>query len=137
MRNLKCFLMIILMAVFTAGYAQSNNNMSNNKTDFNDPAKPVMVPQSAPTFTIRLKSNPTTGYSWFLKSYDAKYIKPVDHKFIPPQRRMMGAAGYQEWVFTATPAAFKNSVTTHIRLVYMRPWEKKFVQDARFKIITK
>lgn len=135
--HFKSSLLIIWMAVSIVAHAQINQDDSNNKTDFNDPAKPIVVQKTQPEFTVRLKSNPTTGYSWFLKTYDAKYLKPIDHKFIPPQRRMPGAAGYQEWVFAATPAAFKQTITTHVRLVYRRPWEKKTVQDVTFKVIAK
>lgn len=135
---LKNLLLVIWMAVCTAGYAQNNTDNLNNKIAFSNPAKPIVVQKSSPTFIILLQSNPTTGYSWFLKGYNAKYIKVVTHKFIPPQRRMMGAPGYQQWVFAVTPVAFKQAVTTSIRLVYMRPWEKtKPAQDVTFKVIAK
>jgi inhibitor of cysteine peptidase len=109
---------------------------------FTDPNTPIIVEQSNPTFTITLKSNPTTGYSWSLKGkgYDEKLISLVSHKFYPPTNKtMVGVPGYEEWIFKANPSSFTASQTTKttIALVYIRPWEKQVnqnTQSTNFKV---
>lgn len=104
--------------------------------DITDPSKPIIVNRSNPTFTIIVKSNPTTGYSWTIKNYDPNLISPVSHKFIPPENnKLMGAPGYEEWTFKIQPANFITSQTTNIVLAYMRPWEKQDLLTTNFKVI--
>ncbi len=103
---------------------------------FTDPNTPIIVEQSNPTFTITLKSNPTTGYSWSLKDkgYDEKLISLVSHKFYPPTNKtLVGAPGYEEWIFKVNPSSFTASQTTKttIALVYIRPWEKPINQNTQ------
>jgi inhibitor of cysteine peptidase len=113
---------------------------------FTDPNAPIIVEQSNPTFTITLESNPTTGYSWSLKDkgYDEKLISLVNHKFYPPTNKtLVGAPGYEEWIFKVNPSSFTASQTTTsqtttsqttkttIALVYIRPWEKQINQNTQ------
>lgn len=84
----------------------------------------VMVPSDHPQVVIQLKSNPTTGYSWFLREYDGNLITPVKHAFEPnSNRKLMGAPGYETWTFHVKPAGFKVPQQTTLRFVYTRPWE--------------
>lgn len=76
-------------------------------------------------FTVKLKSNPTTGYTWFLNSYDANLLQVLHHQFeAPTNKRLVGAPGYELWVFRAKPAMLATQQKTAIRFVYARPWEK-------------
>ncbi|HLB58345.1 MAG TPA: protease inhibitor I42 family protein, partial [Gammaproteobacteria bacterium] len=44
--------------------------------------KPAIVLTSTqPEFVIKLKSNATTGYSWFLRKYDPHFVRPVKHVY--------------------------------------------------------
>jgi len=83
----------------------------------------IIVTKDQPQFIIHLKSNPTTGYNWFLRDYDAKLITPIKHKYEAPNTKMMGASGYDIWIFSVKPAAFVVPQITQIRFVYTRPWE--------------
>jgi inhibitor of cysteine peptidase len=83
----------------------------------------IIVTKDQPQFVIHLKSNPTTGYNWFLREYDAKLITPVKHKYQAPNTKMMGASGYDVWIFSVKPAAFVVPQMTQIRFSYARPWE--------------
>ena len=74
-------------------------------------------------YTIQLKSNPTTGYSWFITYYDHKLLTLRDHKYVPPKSDLVGAPGYEVWEFVATPEALKAPCVTTIKMVYARPWE--------------
>lgn len=87
--------------------------------------KPVaVVTASNPVFSIKLKSNPTTGYSWYLRRYNTNVLQPVKHSFEPPENsKLLGAPGYEIWTFRVKPDGFKVPMQTKIRFVYARSWE--------------
>ena len=80
-------------------------------------------------FTIKLKSNPTTGYSWYLTSYNANVVQPVKHTFEAPAKKLMGAPGYELWTFKVKPEGFVVPQQTQIQFVYQRPWEAGSSKD--------
>lgn len=97
--------------------APADENMySENKTNI------VVLPKQ-PEFTIKLKSNATTGYSWVLREYDANLISPVKHSYVAGTTGLIGAPGYEYFVFKVKPLAFTVPHETTIRLFYDRPWE--------------
>lgn len=83
----------------------------------------ITVDKKNPTFQIRLKSNPTTGYSWFLREYDHELITPIKSEFEPAKTELVGAPGSQLWVFKVKPGAFTVPSQSIIRLIYARPWQ--------------
>jgi inhibitor of cysteine peptidase len=88
-------------------------------------AKPaVVVTAHQPSFVIQLKSNPTTGYSWFLRDYDDRRIQAVKHVFVASDdKKLVGAPGYEVWTFKVKPAGFVVPQQTMLRFTYARPWE--------------
>jgi|WetSurMetagenome_2_1015567.scaffolds.fasta_scaffold139036_2 inhibitor of cysteine peptidase len=97
----------------------------------------IVVQKSAPTFTILLKSNPTTGFTWILKDYDSKLIQPIGKAYIPSpkSKKLIGGGGYQKFVFTVHPKAFDTPQTTFITLIYARPWNMNSVGINKYKVI--
>ena len=84
----------------------------------------VVITADQPTFTIKLASNPTTGYSWFLREYHPTFLTPVRHQFEPASNRaLMGAPGFELWTFRVKREAFVVPQQTILRFVYIRPWE--------------
>jgi inhibitor of cysteine peptidase len=134
------FLSVFFMSVVS--FAAVNTTNINNKSTINnsitttDPQKPVMVKKSQPVFTIILQSNPTTGFAWSLKNYDVNLIRPVGRVFIPGQRGLIGAGGYEKWTFAVKPAGFIVPQTTSITLIYSRSWELEGAQATNFKVVT-
>lgn len=131
----KCIQILWLGILILAPGICVGDNGDDDEKNFTDPTKSIVVEQSNPTFSITLKSNPSTGYSWSLKSYDEKLISLVSHKFYPPtNKRLVGAPGYEEWIFKVNPSSFTASQTTkatNIALVYIRPWEKQATQNTQ------
>jgi inhibitor of cysteine peptidase len=74
-------------------------------------------------FTIKLKSNRTTGYSWYLREYDPNLLLPEKHSFEAPKERLIGAPGYELWTFQVKPAGFVVPQQTTIRFIYARSWD--------------
>ncbi|HVY53520.1 MAG TPA: protease inhibitor I42 family protein [Gammaproteobacteria bacterium] len=72
-------------------------------------------------FIIKLKSNPTTGFKWSLKQYDPHYLELVRHNFEAPNSKLMGAPGFETWLFETKQ---KNFTNVPIKLIYARAWEK-------------
>ena len=83
-----------------------------------------VVKADQPQFTIKLKSNPTTGYTWLLREYDTQLITPVRHEFVAnKEKKLTGAPGYDFWTFQVKPEAFVVPQQRTIHFVYVRPWE--------------
>jgi predicted secreted protein len=150
-KGFKYLLFGVCLSGVSIGYAAQttdNDNPSNNPTansvnatqqdGFSNPSKPIYVQRNAPQFTLRLQSNPSTGYSWFLEKCDQDLIQVISHKFYSSQSQKIGASGYEEWVFKATPAALIVPRITYITLMYVRPWEADHRQNpTRFTIVIK
>jgi inhibitor of cysteine peptidase len=131
--NLKFSLVIILLVLSNAVFAFAKQSAipiyNQEKTDI------AVAPKQA-QFTLRLKSNPTTGYRWFLREYDEHLVEPVDHHFQVEEnnKKLMGAAGYELWTFRMMPLAFMVPRQTTIQMVYARSWEKNQAEPITFTV---
>lgn len=106
------------------------------KIQFSDPQKAIIVKKSAPVFSIVMQSNPTTGYSWALKNYDPDLIQVVSRHYYPATSGLIGAGGYEKWLFKVKPEGFTVPQVTSIMLIYQRPWEVSGAQVTNFKVVT-
>lgn len=112
----------VLLGVATlyssAGFAQQKEVIT-----YSEDKLAVSVLPEQPQFIVRLKSNPTTGFSWFLSGYNAQLLKPVKQSYLAAtDKKLIGAAGYETWVFEVKPDAFIVPQQTEIHFVYARPW---------------
>ena len=114
---LKC-VMLIAFSMMSLAVKADNVTYSEDKTN-------ITVTVQQPEFVLKLKSNPTTGYSWFLQEYNSNLITPVKHFFQAPAKGLMGAPGFELWTFRVKPAGFAVPQQTTIRMVYARAWESK------------
>ena len=83
------------------------------------------------TVQIKLRSNPTTGYSWALTGkLDEKVLKSNgnEYKVNDHPEGMVGVGGNDTWTFQALAAG-----KTEIVLGYARPWEKDKEPAKTFK----
>ncbi len=83
----------------------------------------IIATSQSPEFTIKLKSNPSTGYVWFLRDYNNNLLTPVKHVYQKPGQEMPGAPGFELWTFRVKPSALTIPQQTVIRFIYARPWE--------------
>lgn len=87
--------------------------------------------QPGDTVRIKLRSNPTTGYSWALTGkLDEKVLKSNgnEYKVNDHPEGMVGVGGNDTWTFQALAAG-----KTEIVLGYARPWEKDKEPAKTFK----
>lgn len=72
------------------------------------------------SFTLRLASNPSTGYRWtWAKPLDNTILELGNESYVAGDPNMPGAAGFQEWRFRAVDGG-----SALVSLKYVRPWEK-------------
>ncbi|MDD5622469.1 MAG: protease inhibitor I42 family protein [Actinomycetota bacterium] len=84
------------------------------------------------TIEIRLESNPTTGYGWFLSDKaDSTIVSVTDPEFIEPKKdkELIGAGGYEIFTIKAI-----SKGKTSIILNYERPWEEGVEPIETFEI---
>jgi inhibitor of cysteine peptidase len=86
-------------------------------------------------FTIELKSNPSTGYSWEMSGTPDKNVAVfVQKEYAHSDSGLVGAPGAEHWSFRAV-----GSGRTTIYFRYVRPWEKseKPANSASYEVVVK
>lgn len=119
---LHAILFLIVSFGAIVGFARMSSN--GNLPIFSEDQSHISVSSKQPGFIIKLKSNPTTGYSWQLKPVDSVFIASSQHQFIAAKTKLIGAPGFEEWTFNLKPTAFSKKQKTTLTFVYARPWEK-------------
>ncbi|WP_052402892.1 protease inhibitor I42 family protein [Methanococcoides methylutens] len=78
---------------------------------------------------LKLKENPTTGYSWNLTVPEG--LKLIGDDFIAPEDEgLVGAGGIHEWKLQA-----ETEGTYEISAIYKRPWENTTGDEDTFSMI--
>jgi inhibitor of cysteine peptidase len=130
------YLAVCSIILISVSFAQSKNKDANI---YSEDKQSIFVTRDQPDFKIKLKSNPTTGFSWFLREYDPSLITAVKHEFQAAEGKvkMIGAPGFEIWSFHMKPAAFTVPQQTTIRMVYTRPWDgSEGSSQLVFRIVT-
>ncbi|MFC2063274.1 protease inhibitor I42 family protein [Chloroflexota bacterium] len=68
--------------------------------------------------TVKLCSNPSTGFQWDYDITIAGVLKEEDHDFEEPKEAIPGAPSVESWTFEAVEEG-----TTEVRFAYNQPWE--------------
>ncbi len=122
--------------VSTAASPQSAKQSTNPASVANNATVVQLAPNNI-TFKVTLKSNPTTGFMWYLVQNNEKMIVPVSAKFSPPtNKNLIGAPGSVTWTFRATPDAFAVPRKITVQLLYARPWQPNSGQPYTITIMT-
>lgn len=116
-------LTINAMAADKVDRQQTSNINVSDSSIYGEDKPNLVITNKNPTFSLRLKSNPSTGYQWFLREYDADLIQPVSQHYVPGDANLIGTPGYDIWTFKVKPAAFSVPQQTVIRLIYARAWQ--------------
>lgn len=114
--NLIAFL---TMALFNHAYAADAARIYDQEN------VAITVTSAQSEFVIKLKANPSTGYTWVLSNYDKALVTPLTHRYEAAQTKLIGAPGFDLWTFRAKPAAFTAGQKSKINFDYVRPWEEK------------
>lgn len=119
----KYFSVAALLLFSIVVFAGTVKAPSASSTTYTQAETNIVVTAALPIFMIKLESNPTTGYAWFLHEYDSELVKPVKHEFKQGDKKLIGAPGYELWTFRITSKGFIVPQQTSIRMSYARPWE--------------
>jgi predicted secreted protein len=68
--------------------------------------------------TVKLCSNPTTGFQWNYEMSGDNALKEEDHDFEEPDGDVVGESGIEVWTFEGTAKG-----TTIVLMEYNQPWE--------------
>lgn len=89
------------------------------------PVQTFTDPESGTTITLRpggklnlkLDSNPTTGYYWYLKDIDASRVDELSERYFadPAPEGITGSGGHQMFVFEALQVGKSNLVLSYER----------------------
>ena len=101
-----------------------------------DPNRAILVKADNPTVRLTLKSNRTTGFSWYVMKYNQNLVTPISEKYMAPNSNLAGAPGYSVWTFKIAAQAFTMPHLLQISMVYARPWEMGDLKPTVFKVIT-
>jgi predicted secreted protein len=94
----------------------------------------LSLSSTSPT-ELQVKSNPTTGYFWYLIIPSDSKIQTTDPQgeYFPPESNVFGASGYQVFQIYCRNSCYKG-YSDQIRLVYLRPSEKLPIQTKTLSI---
>ncbi len=98
---------------------------------FSDPAKAITVTADDSHFRIRLASNPTTGYRWYLKPWSTPWLKVISQSSTPGDDNRPGSSGSETWEFELSPSAFNASFLLPIEFISLRSWDLKDLASAK------
>lgn len=85
---------------------------------FTDPASGTDITlRPGGQLRLKLDSNPTTGYFWYLKDIDASQVDQLSDEYIadPAPEGMVGGGGHQLFVFEALSTGRSKLVLSHQR----------------------
>ena len=79
--------------------------------------------------TVKLCSNPTTGFQWGYEMSGDNAIKEEDHDFEEPNGDVVGASGTEVWTFEGTAEG-----TTVVLMEYSQPWEGGIKKEWTYRM---
>lgn len=138
MAGIRIKFMVVLVLILPMMLGASDKVSKPNHLDdqaYTDPSKALYVFKNASQFSIKVSSNPTTGYHWYLTDYDARLIQPMSHKFYPSSTDKLGAPGYDIWVFKVTPGAFLVPHLLKVGMQYSRPFQVSITTQNRYYFV--
>ncbi len=95
--------------------------------------RPIVRQSQQAEFTLRLSSQPSTGYQWFLRSPPNALIQVLGHHYERAKGPQIGGVMYDEWRFRLAPQAFTVPRVLQLEWAYQRPWEQ---EASKYKAVT-
>ena len=123
----------VLIPLLVLSFLVSGASAAQNPSIGTHPVMTAKVVKVNNEFMIALASNPTTGYSWMVKS-DPKYVQLVNSTYIPYKTKsgIVGSGGIQIFIFKAIKPGI-----TWITMEYQRPWAETVppLKEVRYTIL--
>ena len=126
--------LITILLLCSLVFAGCTKEVTNSDNDTNIAGKLDL--KVGDNFVIRLKSNPTTGYSWSYVDDESGIVKKVSNEYERDQANgnLVGSGGIEVWTFKAIK---KGSLI--LKFQYARPWEKDVppIEETNYQITVK
>lgn len=90
--------------------------------DLNQVDKKIVIPAGQQQFTLALKANPTTGFTWMITGYDHVQVTLISRDYRRTQPYRIGSPGFDYFTFKLKALTTTQQGAIHLR--YARPWEK-------------
>lgn len=87
-----------------------------------DSSQNIRLTNDQQTLEVNLPANATTGYQWYVQSYDHELLSLQDYRYVAPNTKLMGAGGTALFSFNIDPSFYSAPQTTTISFIYQRPW---------------
>lgn len=123
--------MIGLMALFSLTYSSPSNLPQITAI-----GSSIVLKAHQKQLVLQLRSNPTTGFSWYFDHSRAKWLTVTKHEWVAPKAKLVGAPGYERWTFNVDQASGVGvpRVAT-IVMRYARPWDIANSKPSRFYVV--
>jgi len=86
------------------------------------PMQNIQLTNNQKTVAISLPANATTGYQWFVQSYDHSLLTLQHYTYTPQNTKLVGSGGTATFTFAVNPHFYDAPQTSAISLVYQQPW---------------
>ena len=109
--------------------------MSNTYADTT--TQNIRLQANQQTINISLPANPSTGYQWFVQTYDHELLGLQNYRYASssaPKQGMVGTGGSGIFTFTVDPRFYDAPQTTQVTFIYEQPWNPG--QNASTSVIT-
>lgn len=117
---IKCTV-LFFFALFSNEMCANQPVPNGSATIYSEAKNHVILSGKERTFTVHLKSNPTTGYQWYLRDYHTKMMMPIAHRFVAAEEKLIGSGGVEEWEFRVSDQAMAYPHQLTLRMIYARP----------------
>jgi len=114
-------ILVALLALSSCIVTSSLTNVEISCDEFNESPNSIrneFEVEIGDKITVKLCSNPTTGFQWDYETTIENVLKEEDRDFEEPEGDIPGAAGIDVWTFEAVEKG-----TTEVRMEYSQPWE--------------
>ena len=71
---------------------------------------------------VTLPANATTGYQWYVQTYDHNLVNLSNYRYAAPTSKAIGAGSNAIFTFDIDPRFYDAPQTTVVSLVYQQPW---------------
>lgn len=121
---LRVLVVVAVLAILIIGGIAVYKEINKNTVVILQQNQNSQTIRSGEKLILKLPSNPSTGYSWFLNNnYNKNVVNLVSQKYLSPAGdNAIGSAGTEEFTFVGVAKG-----QTNITFNYIRPWEKNSI----------
>ncbi len=122
-------LLIAAAFLFAAGCTENSEPIEKGQVLTEADNGKTLTLEKGENFTLSLKGNPSTGYSWKLDLSDGLSILSDEYSTDPDHEGEAGAGGIHSWVIET-----KDTGSQEIKGIYKRPWESTSDGEKTFTL---